>query len=127
MTDLVNIPKNEIPGEIYHLLRLQKQNTRDSKIYLPIVYVDELSQRIRDLVIVNSTDKNTKVEISYEPISWGKLRLFLQFTTALQSMEGLGFKVKIEDNDLRNLCRMILRYFPPKNTIHLFIFYHLLG
>ena len=94
MTDIVNIPKNEIPGEIYHLLRLQKQNGRDSKTYLPIVYVDELSQRIRDLVIVNSTDQTTEVEISYEPISWGKLRLFLQFTTALRSMGELGFKVK---------------------------------
>ena len=31
-------------------------------------------------VYVNSTDKTTEVEISYEPISWGKLRLFLQFT-----------------------------------------------
>ena len=97
MTDLVKIPKNEIPGEIYHLLRLQKQNGRDSKTYLPMVYVDELSQRIRDLVIVNSTDKSANVEISYEPISWGKLRLFSQFTTALRSMGDLGFKDKDTD------------------------------
>jgi len=97
MTDLVNIPKNEIPGEMYHLLRLQKQNGRDTNKYLPIVYVDELSQRIRDLVIVNSTDKSADVEISYEPMSWGKLRLFLQFSTALRSMGELGFKDKDTD------------------------------
>ena len=93
MTDLVNIPKHEIPGELYPILRLQNPRTEGTK-YLPIVYVDELSQRIRDLVIVNSTDKNAEVEIKYEPISWGKLRLFLQFSTALRSMGDFGFKVK---------------------------------
>ena len=102
MTDLVNIPKNEIPGEMYHLLRLQKQNGKETNKYLPIVYVDELSQRIRDLVIVNSTDKSAGVEISYEPMSWGKLRLFLQFSTALRSMGGLGFKVTIYQESLVN-------------------------
>ena len=93
MTDLVNIPRNEVPGEMHHLLRLQKQSGRESKTYLPIVYIDELSQRIRDLVIVNSTDKSADVEISYEPMSWGKIRLFLQFSNALRSMGDLGFKV----------------------------------
>ena len=102
MTDLVNIPKNEIPGEMYHLLRLQKQNGKDTNKYLPIVYVDELSQRIRDLVIVNSTDKSADVEIKYEPMSWGKLRLFLQFSTALRSMGELGFKVSIYQESLVN-------------------------
>merc|ERR1712020_635969 len=43
------------------------------------------------------TDKSANVEISYEPISWGKLRLFSQFTTALRSMGELGFKDKDTD------------------------------
>ena len=93
MTDHVNIPKDGIPGEIYSLLRLQ-QNTNN---YLPLVYVDELSQRLKDLVIVNSTDKTSSVEIKYEPISWGKLRLFLQFSNALHSMGDFGFKDKDTD------------------------------
>ena len=93
MTDHVKIPKNEIPGELYPLIRLQQGQGSASNKYLPIVYVDELSQRLRDLVIVNSTDKTADVEIKYEPISWGKLRLFLQFSTALHSMGDFGFKV----------------------------------
>ena len=56
--------------------------------------MDELSQRIRDLVVINSTDKSAVVEIKYEPISWGKLRLFLQFSNALRSMGDFGFKVR---------------------------------
>lgn len=97
MTDHVKIPKNEIPGELYPLIRLQQGQGSASNKYLPIVYVDELSQRLRDLVIVNSTDKTADVEIKYEPISWGKLRLFLQFSTALHSMGDFGFKDKDTD------------------------------
>ena len=94
MTESVKIPKDEIPGELYPIFRMQQgRGGEESTSYLPIVYIDELSQRLSDLVIVNSTDKTADVEIKYEPISWGKLRLFLQFSTALRSMGDFGFKV----------------------------------
>merc|ERR1711872_600860 len=48
-------------------------------------------------VIVNSTDKESSVTVSYRPISLGKLRLFLQFTSALGSMAGMGFTDKDTD------------------------------
>ena len=94
MTDIVKIPRNEIPPELYSILRIQQGQTAKRKTYLPLVYVDELSQRLRDLVVINSTDKSAVVEIKYEPISWGKLRLFLQFSNALRSMGDFGFKVR---------------------------------
>ena len=94
MTDTVKIPRNEIPPELYPILRIQQGQTAQRKTYLPLVYVDELSQRIRDLVVINSTDKSAVIEIKYEPISWGKLRLFLQFSNALRSMGDFGFKVR---------------------------------
>lgn len=93
MNDHVNMPVKEIPAELYYLMR----KTDDRKKYLPIVYVDELSLRLRDLVVVNSTDQETEVEFVYQPISYGKLRLFLQFTTALSSMHQLGFTAKDTD------------------------------
>ena len=68
MTDIVKIPRNEIPQELYSILRIQQGKTTQRKTYLPLVYVDELSQRIRDLVVINSTDKSAVVEIKYEPI-----------------------------------------------------------
>ena len=93
MVDPVNMPKNEIPGELYYLMR----KTENQKRYLPIVYVDELSLRLRDLVVVNATDDAGRVEFTYRPISYGKLRLFLQFTSALASMHQLGFTAKDTD------------------------------
>ena len=62
--------------------------------YLPLVYVDELSQRLSDLVIVNKTDVEAQVRLIYRPISWGKLRLFIAFSSSLHSMKGLGFTDK---------------------------------
>ncbi|TRY79311.1 hypothetical protein TCAL_02002 [Tigriopus californicus] len=90
MTDLLDMPKSDIPPEIYYLMR----QGPDKKHYLPILYIDELSLRIRDLREVNATDPSSTVAFKYRPISLGKLRLFLQFTSALSSMVQLGFTFK---------------------------------
>merc|ERR1719391_1272224 len=94
MTDSVKLPRKEIPGEIYPLVRLRSD---DKNKYLPIVWVDELSQRLHDQVRVNSTDTEGDVEILFRPISWGKLRIFLTFSSSLHSMKGLGFTEKDTD------------------------------
>jgi len=93
MTDQLSMAIRQVPGEIGQVMQL----TRDRKQFLPILYVDELTMRLRDLVIVNSTDKESAVTVSYRPISLGKLRLFLQFTSALGSMAGMGFTDKDTD------------------------------
>ncbi len=93
MSDDVKMPTKNIPPEFLYILR----RSQDKNSYLPILYVDELSLRLRDLVVVNATDKNGTVEFAYKPISYGKLRLFLQFTGALSTMPGLGFSLKDTD------------------------------
>ena len=93
MTDQVSMSVRQVPGEIGHVMQL----TSDRKQFLPLLYVDELSMRLRDLVIVNSTDKEASLTLSYRPISMGKLRLFMQFNSALGSMHGMGFTDKDTD------------------------------
>ena len=93
MTDQVTMSSRQVPAEIGHVMQL----TQDRKKFLPLLYVDELSMRTRDLVLVNSTDKEAAVTISYRPISMGKLRLFMQFNSALGSMHGMGFTDKDTD------------------------------
>jgi len=93
MTDQLSMSIRQVPGEIGQVMQL----TKDRKKFLPILYVDELTMRLRDLVIVNSTDKESTLTVSYRPISLGKLRLFLQFTSALGSMAGMGFTDKDTD------------------------------
>ena len=76
MTESVKIPKDEIPGELYPIFRMQQgQGGEESTSYLPIVYVDELSQRLSDLVIVNSTDKTAqKLDFSGKKVKKKKIR-----------------------------------------------------
>merc|ERR1712156_544754 len=50
-----------------------------------------------ELVRVNATDEVAEVKVVYRPISFGKLRLFLQFSSALMSMQGMGFTEKDTD------------------------------
>ena len=93
MTDQVSMAPAQVPGELAHYIQLTQDRTK----YLPILYVDELTMRMRDLRIVNTTDTASDVEIAYKPISFGKLRLFMQFTGALRSMHNLGFTEKDTD------------------------------
>ena len=89
----VTMEPRQVPGEIAHTMQL----TKDRKTYLPILYIDELSMRQRELVKVNATDDVGEVKVVYRPISFGKLRLFLQFSSALTSMQGMGFTEKDTD------------------------------
>lgn len=93
MTDQVDMSLKQVPGELGHVMQL----TKDRKQFLPILYIDELSMRLRDLVMVNATDKEAEVTLLYQPISMGKLRLFMQFNSALGSMHGMGFTEKDTD------------------------------
>jgi hypothetical protein len=93
MGDAVSMPPDQVPGELAHYIQL----TKDKKKYLPILYVDELTMRMRDLRMVNATDTSSVVEFTYKPISFGKLRLFMQFSGALRSMHNLGFTEKDTD------------------------------
>lgn len=93
MTDQLSMSIRQVPGEIGQVMQL----TKDRRQFLPILYVDELTMRLKDLVIVNSTDKESSITVAYRPISLGKLRLFLQFTSALGSMAGMGFTDKDTD------------------------------
>jgi len=94
MTDSIDIPRDNIPGEVYHLFRM---NQDDKKTYLPMIFIDELSMRLRDLVKINKTDEKVTFNVEYSPISFGKLRLFNQFQASLGGLHGMGFTEKDTD------------------------------
>ena len=67
MTDEVALPRKEIPGEVYPLVRLTQKN---SNAYLPIMWIDELSQRLDNQVRVNQTDKEADLELVYRQVMY---------------------------------------------------------
>ncbi len=94
MVDDIDLPSHQVPNELMGFVRFAAS---DNKKYLPITFLDELSLRLRDLVIVNATDTSATFDFVYEPISFGKLRLFVQFSSALYSLHDLGFTAKDTD------------------------------
>lgn len=62
--------------------------------YLPVVYIDLLGSRLEDLVPVNKSLKELPVTLVYSPISFGKLRLWMQFTAAMYTLRQMGFTDK---------------------------------
>ena len=82
------------PGEVYHLLKI---NQEEKKSYLPMIFIDELSMRLKDLVKINKTDEQVTFNVEYSPTSFGKLRLFNQFQSSLGGLHGLGFTEKDTD------------------------------
>ncbi|XP_037803997.1 uncharacterized protein LOC119598425 [Penaeus monodon] len=102
LTDPVSLPRNAVPYDIGRSLRLDSNGQ-----YLPILYVDSLSARLRDLVEVDSSMRETNLTLKYSPISYGKIRLWMQFEAALHPMAHLGFT----DKDLDEVKGI----FPDKN------------
>ena len=88
------ISVNFFPGEVYHLLKI---NQEEKKSYLPMIFIDELSMRLKDLVKINKTDEQVTFNVEYSPTSFGKLRLFNQFQSSLGGLHGLGFTEKDTD------------------------------
>lgn len=84
------LSRRALPGEIAHLLKLTEK-----KEYLPIVYISEVRQRIKDLWPVNQSYPEMPLEVVYEPTTIGKLRFMLIIESSLKSMNKMGFT----DND----------------------------
>lgn len=59
-----------------------------------MVYIDLLGCRLEDLVPVNQSVKDFPVTLSYSPISFGKLRLWMQFSAAMFTLRQMGFTEK---------------------------------
>jgi len=77
----------------FHQTKISHSITSDGR-YLPVVYIDMLGSRLEDLVQVNTSLTELPITVSYTPISFGKLRLWMQFTGALFTLRQMGFTEK---------------------------------
>lgn len=87
--DKVSFQQHAIPGELYRFIKFSPEG-----YYLPIVFIDELSNRLSDLQPINKTTKKMELKIMYSPISLGKLRLWTSILESMKTMKLLGFKDK---------------------------------
>lgn len=80
-----NFDRNHFPSEIGKYFKLIKNR------YLPVLFIDELGFRSADSTEINPDTRNGTLDISYSPISIGKLRLWTTLMGSMAMMRELGF------------------------------------
>ncbi|XP_042362181.1 cleft lip and palate transmembrane protein 1-like protein [Plectropomus leopardus] len=84
-----------LPSDVHRYLRVLQNGKK--MVYLPLLFVDELSNRVKDLVEINSTSMELPLTISYDSISLGRLRFWIHMQDAVFSLQQFGFTEKDAD------------------------------
>ncbi|XP_075995374.1 lipid scramblase CLPTM1L [Genypterus blacodes] len=84
-----------LPGDVHRYLRVFQNGKK--MVYLPLLFVDELSNRVKDLVVINSTSTELPLTITYDSISLGRLRFWIHMQDAVYSLQQFGFTEKDAD------------------------------
>ncbi|XP_070841003.1 lipid scramblase CLPTM1L [Chaetodon trifascialis] len=87
--------KEYLPSDVHRYLRVFQNGNK--MVYLPLLFVDELSNRVKDLVEINSTSLELPLTISYDSISLGRLRFWIHMQDAVYSLQQFGFTEKDAD------------------------------
>ncbi|XP_064202130.1 lipid scramblase CLPTM1L-like [Anguilla rostrata] len=78
-----------LPSDVQRYLRVFQDGKKT--MYLPILFINELRNRVKDLMVMNSTTANLPLTISYHSISLGKLRFWIHMQDAVHSLRYFGF------------------------------------
>lgn len=87
--------KESLPSDVHRYLRVFQNGKK--MVYLPLLFVDELSNRVKDLAEINSTSMELPLTISYDSISLGRLRFWIHMQDAVFSLQQFGFTEKDAD------------------------------
>uniref|UniRef100_A0A8C2REP2 Lipid scramblase CLPTM1L n=1 Tax=Capra hircus TaxID=9925 RepID=A0A8C2REP2_CAPHI len=58
--------------------------------YLPILFIDQLSNRVKDLMVINRSSTELPLTVSYDKISLGRLRFWIHMQDAVYSLQQFG-------------------------------------
>ncbi|CAG5885433.1 lipid scramblase CLPTM1L [Menidia menidia] len=84
-----------LPSDVHRYLRVFQNGKK--MVYLPLLFVDELSNRVKDLVEINTTSTELPLTISYDSISLGRFRFWIHMQDAVYSLQQFGFTEKDAD------------------------------
>ncbi|XP_072303977.1 lipid scramblase CLPTM1L [Eucyclogobius newberryi] len=84
-----------LPSDVHRYLIVFQNGKK--MVYLPLLFVDELSNRIKDLVEINSSSTEVPLTLTYDSISLGRLRFWIHMQDAVYSLQQFGFTEKDAD------------------------------
>uniref|UniRef100_A0A8C8DQK1 Lipid scramblase CLPTM1L n=1 Tax=Oryzias sinensis TaxID=183150 RepID=A0A8C8DQK1_9TELE len=87
--------RGHLPSDVHRYLRVFQNGKK--MVYLPLLFVDELSNRVKDLLEINGTSTELPLAVSYDSISLGRLRFWIHMQDAVYSLQQFGFTEKDAD------------------------------
>ncbi|XP_051577319.1 lipid scramblase CLPTM1L-like [Myxocyprinus asiaticus] len=106
-----------VPSDLRRYMKIVEDGKKEKKkLYLPLLLVDELRSRMKDLIEINSTTKAVPLTISYETITLRKFRIWIHIQAVIYSLKHFGFseqnldeiKSMFVDNGLHVLALSVL-------------------
>ncbi|XP_007424448.2 cleft lip and palate transmembrane protein 1-like protein [Python bivittatus] len=86
---------SSLPADVHRYMKMVQLGK--TVHYLPILFIDQLSNRVKDLMIINRSTTELPLTVSYDKISLGKLRFWIHMQDAVYSLQQFGFSEKDAD------------------------------
>ncbi|XP_056618517.1 lipid scramblase CLPTM1L-like isoform X2 [Triplophysa dalaica] len=81
-----------VPSDLRRYMKIIEDGKREKKkLYLPLLLVDELRSRLKDLIEINRTTKELPLTVSYDTITLCKFRIWIHIQAVIYSLKHFGF------------------------------------
>lgn len=89
MSETFSFNKAGLPSDVRRFMRVTK--TDRQTVYLPLLLVNELSFKVKDLMEVNRSTVRLPLSVSYEGLSLRRFRFLVQLQDMVYSLRQFGF------------------------------------
>uniref|UniRef100_A0A8C9UJ21 Lipid scramblase CLPTM1L n=1 Tax=Spermophilus dauricus TaxID=99837 RepID=A0A8C9UJ21_SPEDA len=86
---------SSLPADVHRYMKMVQLGK--TVHYLPILFIDQLSNRVKDLMVINRSTTELPLTVSYDKISLGRLRFWIHMQDAVYSLQQFGFSEKDAD------------------------------
>lgn len=86
---------SSLPADVHRYMKMVQLGK--TVHYLPILFIDHLSNRVKDLLVINRSSTELPLTVSYDKISLGRLRLWIHMQDAVYTLQQFGFSEKDAD------------------------------
>ncbi|KAI5106270.1 cleft lip and palate transmembrane protein 1-like protein, partial [Silurus meridionalis] len=95
MTEDFTFNNAAVPSDLRRYIKIVEDVKKDKKkIYLPLLLIDEMRSRLKDLIVCKmnaSSTQNVPLTISYETITLRKFRMWIHIQGVIYSLKHFGF------------------------------------
>ncbi|KAK7887225.1 hypothetical protein WMY93_026846 [Mugilogobius chulae] len=89
MSESFSFNKGGVPSDVRRFMRVSKNERQVT--YLPLLLVNELRFRVKDLMEINSSSVQLPLTLSYEGVSLRRFRFLVQLQDMVYSLRQFGF------------------------------------